>query len=133
MKTQNHDVIMICKRHYDMDEHDSTIAALREYYKREYAMEEQFTTNMNIFKVLLMPVAEEHFHASEWKEILLDLFSASYDIKRGLCYPADGTRDEMFNHVFSKVVTAIELFQVRDGNGNWIIDLSGYKNGEKII
>ena len=132
MKSQNNDVILICKRHYDSDKHKSAILALREYYKREYVMEEEFTTNMHILTVLLLPVAEQHFRTRDWETLLLDLFSTDYEKEKGFYFPADGTRSEIFDRILNKIMTKIELLQVRN-NGEWVIDLSEYDDGEQIV
>lgn len=133
MKSHINDVIMICKGHYNENFHKSTLDAIREYYMREYLMEEKHATNMNIFNALLMPIAEEYFHPRDWKEIIFDLFQTDYSNTKGFYCPADGTRDELFNRVFHKVLSKILMFQVRNEDGEWIIDLSEYSPMCEII
>lgn len=125
MRNQNLDVIAICKGMYDQDKYDTRFSALKAYYMREYAMEEKFTNDFYILKVILMPVISEYLTNSELCSLTLDLFSTQFDIKKGFYHPVEGY-DTALKFIIESIIAKITVLRVLDDADNKIIDLTEY-------
>lgn len=125
MRNQNIDVIAICKGMFDKERYDSRLAALKAYYMREYRMEEKFTEDFFLLKVILMPVAIEYFTSNELCELTMSLFATQYDTDKGFYKPVEGY-DTALKFIMDSIISKILLLRVKDDKGNKLVDLSEY-------
>lgn len=131
MKNQNLDVIMICKGWFDKENHKSIRDALKQYYMREYAMQEQFAIDLYILEVILLPVAGEYLSKTVLTCLLLSMLRLQFDfVKKKFYVPAEG-RDTALDYVINYLIAEIAGLTVKDADGRVIIDLPESK--EPII
>jgi len=134
MRTTEKDILMICKGRYNKEKHENLEAALDAYYRKHYEIpKEELPVLSHEFMMRLWfnRCVETFLQAdtirSFWYYVIVE---KAYEEKRYL--NQDGCT-EFYEVLYHRIVTWLQLLDVRDENGNWKIDLSDYEGLDYII
>ena len=134
MRTTEKDILMICKGRYNHDKHENFEAALDAYYREHYLISKEdlpilshkFLLTLwfnDCVKAFLKPETMNSF----WFHVIHNESMAEK------CFLNEDGCTEFYDVMYHRIVTWLTLLQVRDENGNWIIDLSDYEDVDFVI
>jgi hypothetical protein len=136
MKTKETDILMICKGHFNQDKFETTYDALKAYQCEYTGCPIEYMPDSAIFHYIC-DTAEAFFKPRFWRLLIDGMDGITHDIdmaKTGLLptiYP-DKEIKLTYRYLIDKIGSELCMLQVRDDN-EWIIDLSDYEEGEKVI
>lgn len=136
MRTKEKDILLICKGHFNKDKHETVYDALKAYQCEYTGSEEKYMPDSAIFHYIC-DTAEEFFKPRFWRLLLDGMDGITHDIdmaRTGLLptiYP-DKEIKLTYKYLIDKIRSELCMLQVRNDDG-WIIDLSDYADGEKVI
>lgn len=126
---------MICKGHYNKEKYISTYDALKAYQCEYTGCEEKYMPDSSIFNFIL-DTAERFFRPIDWKRLITENFVHDMDMAvTGLLkniYPESEIKLS-YKYLIDSIRSRLCMLCVKDDNGNWIIDLSDYKDIKFII
>ena len=133
MKTKEKDILMICKGYYDHEKHKTLEEALDSYYRKHYGISKEeipvlthrFMLSLwfnNCVKEFLTP---ETIRSFWWYVISEEAFQEKRWLNENGC-------TEFYEVLYHRIVKWLIFLNLKDDEGNWIIDGSDYKK-EYII
>lgn len=130
MRDQNNDVILICKGFYDYNKHANEFDALCAYWQKKCS--NNYTSPAWLITGALLPVCDLHLKSwSNWIEEYLMKMFAFMPLQTECFYKIMGYRakcNDPVSSVCAMLIMKISELEVRDNNGNVLIDLSGYED-----
>ena len=122
-RTINKDILLICKQHFDKTKHTNTVHALQSYLSRITALPGPEIYLIDGAKYFLVDCAKEFLD----QEILLETFTNTLE-NIAYSYEIANKRFNVYEGILECLITSLHMLQVKESNGDWIVDLSDYNN-----
>lgn len=128
MKTTEKDILRLCKGYYDYEKYQSLEEALDAYYRREYCVSKeeipelsyQFMVELWFGPCVRAFVTPDNFRIFHQYVI----FERSFQEVQSF---HNEVHMDFYEVLYHRLVKWLNLLQVRDEKGNWIVDLSDYE------
>ena len=133
MKTTEKDILMICKGRYD-DKYNSLEAALNAYYREHYTYSKEEVPTLSykfMLQVWFYRCVEVFLQPDTMKSFYFYVIRDEHHKEKRFLNENGCT--EFYEVLFHRISTWLCLLQVKDDNGNWIIDLSDYEEIDNVI
>jgi len=127
MKTTEKDILLLCKKHYNVEKYKTLEEALDAYYRKEYGVSKKD-----------LPVLTYEFMCYLWMFPCIKAFLTEdkiplflqYIFNEKCCYEVGLSNHngctEFYDVLFHRIVKWLCLLQVKE-SGKWIVDLSDYE------
>ena len=139
MKSEQKDILLICKGHYDEAKYGSIEEALLAYYQKYYDEDTTEISYRLIFDCWLKPCIFYFLDPLNAKPedlrkfIGAIIFNESGYEKTKWLHEEKDTYDEFYKTLCHRLFEWLYTVRVKDNNNNWLVDLSDYDLKENIV
>jgi hypothetical protein len=132
-RTTEKDILMICKGHCDKEKYKNLEEALDAYYRKYYGVPKKqlpYLSHKFVYDLWLKECVRE-FLIPEKKEefiwnVLIEESLKERDFLGKNCFGEEPVTD-FYDVMYYRITKWLAMMKVKDHQGNWIIDLSGYE------